>query len=189
MNKIFRAIIDLPIALFKCLFLKLRHGRNFNTSKILFMSPFSEITMDSGAKLVIGSNFRQRSQSRLRVRKNSEVYIGNNVSLNHGCMIVSHNSIKVGNGVQLGPNVLIYDHDHDFNVLGGINAGFYKTSPIEIGDNAWIGANSVILRGTVIGPGAVVAAGSIVKSHVPKNTIYVQKKEIQLMNYRSDILD
>ncbi len=57
------------------------------------------------------------------------------------------------------------DHDHDT-----VNGGFVS-APIKIGDNVWIGANSVILKGVTIGNNAIIAAGSIVTKDVPANAI------------------
>ncbi len=183
MNKYSRALIDLPTALLKIISLKVVHKNYFESSKIQFMSPFSEITMDKGSKLKIGNKFRQRSHSRLRVRKNANLIIGNNISLNHGCMIVCRKSISISDGVQFGPNVLLYDHDHDYKTDGGINAGLFKTAPIEIGENVWIGAGSIILRGTKIGANSVVAAGSIVKGNFPENALIYHERKMVNKNY------
>lgn len=79
--------------------------------------------------------------------------------------------------MQLSPNVQIYDHDHDFRVKSGISEGMYKTAPVEIGNNVWIGANTIILRGTKIGDNCVIGAGSIVKGNVLSNSVFLQKKE------------
>jgi acetyltransferase-like isoleucine patch superfamily enzyme len=38
--------------------------------------------------------------------------------------------------------------------------------PVAIGDNVWIGAKAIILKGVTIGDGAVVAAGSVVTKDV-----------------------
>ncbi|MFI3887649.1 acyltransferase [Streptococcus parauberis] len=178
MNKYSRALIDLPTALLKIISLKVVHKNHFKSNKLQFTSPFSEITMDKGAKLEIGNKFRQRSHSRLRVRKNANLKIGNNISLNHGCMIVCRDNISIADGVQFGPNVLLYDHDHDYKTDGGINAGLFKTAPIEIGENVWIGAGSIILKGTKIGANSVVAAGSTIKGEFPENSLIYQPKSI-----------
>ena len=53
----------------------------------------------------------------------------------------------------------------------------YKTAPVEIGNNVWIGANTIILRGTKIGDNCVIGAGSIVKGNVLSNSVFLQKKE------------
>lgn len=47
---------------------------------------------------------------------------------------------------------------------------------VVIGDNVWIGANSVILRGSRIGDNAVIAAGTIVKGTVESNTLVYDKR-------------
>ena len=60
-----------------------------------------------------------------------------------------------------------------------LRAGFaamkYKTAPVEIGNNVWIGANCVILRGTKIGDNCVVAAGSVIKGRVPGEYPYLSE--------------
>lgn len=109
------------------------------------------------------------------MRSNAKLKIGNNVSLNYNDMIVCHEKITIGNDVQLSPNVQIYDHDHDYKA--GLKKMKYKTAPVEIGNEVWIGANSIILRGTTIGDNAVIGAGSVVKGNIPAGTVFVQKRE------------
>ena len=48
--------------------------------------------------------------------------------------------------------------------------------PITVGDDVWIGANTVILRGTVIGRDCVVGAGSVLKGVYPAGSVIVQKR-------------
>lgn len=117
-----------------------------------------------------------RDGAKIRVRKDAVLKIGKNVSLNCNNMIVCREEIIIGDDVQLSPNVLIYDHDHDYSVVGGVKTGEYKTSPIKIGNNVWIGANAVILKGTTIGDNCVIGAGSILKGTYPQNSVIVQKR-------------
>lgn len=84
--------------------------------------------------------------------------------------------ITIGNRAAFGPNVLIYDHDHDISSAESIHDSGYKTSPVVIGDDVWIGANTVILRGTVIGRDCVVGAGSVLKGVYPAGSVIVQKR-------------
>ena len=63
---------------------------------------------------------------------------------------------------------------------GGLAAMKYKTAPVEIGNNVWIGANCVILRGTKIGDNCVVAAGSVIKGEFPANTLIYQKRDTEV---------
>ena len=69
---------------------------------------------------------------------------------------------------------------------GGVKAKKFKTAPVVIGNNVWIGANAIILRGTTIGDNSVIAAGSVVKGNVPSNTLLVQKKEDTLIEIQGN---
>ena len=54
--------------------------------------------------------------------------------------------------------------------------GCFVASQIEIGENVWVGANTVILRGTKIGNNCVIGAGSVIKGIIPANSIIIQKR-------------
>lgn len=176
MNKFLRVVYCVPCGMLKMFIIKLTRWSNFNGPNISVVSPLSEITLDKGGKLEIGEYFKMRDGAKIRVRKHAECIIGKNTSLNCNNMIVCREKIIIGDDVQFSSNVQIYDHDHDYGVEGGIKAGKYKTAPIEIGNNVWIGANTVILRGTKVGNNVVIAAGSIVKGEIPPGTVFIQKR-------------
>lgn len=189
MKKYVRSIICLLFTNIKFLYLKMIHFSDFKYSLKSICSPFSEVEIRNG-KLRIGSSFKMRSNTHVRVRKDAELIIGDNVSLNYGDMIVCHEKIAIGDNVQIAPNVMIYDHDHDFRAKNGLKHMAYKSSPIIIGNNVWIGANTVILRGTIIEDNCVIGAGSVVKDVVSKNSIYVQKKDCSIIQINEvDIYD
>ncbi|MDY2800011.1 MAG: DapH/DapD/GlmU-related protein, partial [Fusobacterium mortiferum] len=56
----------------------------------------------------------------------------------------------------------------------------FKTSKIKIGNNVWIGSNSVILKGVIIGNNVVIGAGSIVTKNIENKIIYLNKKEVKI---------
>jgi acetyltransferase-like isoleucine patch superfamily enzyme len=64
----------------------------------------------------------------------------------------------------VGPSVKIVGNDHIFSIVGTpiIFSGRPVFKRTIIGDDAWIGAGSIILAGVNIGDGAIIAAGSIV---------------------------
>lgn len=72
--------------------------------------------------------------------------------------------ISIGNNTDIAAGVLIQDYDGHVLLP---NTRETSALPISIGNNVWIGANSVILKGVTIGDGVVVAAGSIVTKDVP----------------------
>ena len=176
MNKYIRGIICLIYSNIKFLILKILYFKNFKYSIYTFFSPFTEIDIDRKSKLSIEKKVRVKSGSKLRVRKNACIEIGQNTSLNHSCIFTAHQKIKIGKNVQFGPNVLIYDHDHDFRVTDGLKNLKYKTDCVTIGNNVWIGANVVILKGTIIGDNSVIGAGSIIKGKYPSNSLIIQKR-------------
>ena len=186
MNKYVRAAVCVPCGMIKMAWIKLFHLKCFSGPFISLVSPHTEITMDNGAELRIGSNFKMRDGAKIRVRKGAVCKLSRNVSVNSNNMIACHECIEIGDDVQLSPNVQIYDHDHDFHAEGGVKTGKYKTAPVKIGNNVWIGANTVILRGTEIGDNCVIGAGCVVKGHVPENTIMIQKRVTELLPAKSN---
>ena len=184
MNKYLRATVCVPCGMIKMAWTKLCHGSSFSGPMISLVSPFTEITMDNGAELKIGMNFKMRDGAKIRVRKGAVCIIGNNSSVNSNNMIVCHERIEIGNDVQLSPNVHIYDHDHDFRAEGGVKAGKFKMGTVKIGNNVWIGANTVILRGTEIGDNCVVGAGCVIKGKYKADSVIVQKRMEEVRGLR-----
>lgn len=86
-----------------------------------------------------------------------------------GCYIQATNGIRFGRGVRIGPNVAIVSANHSLSDY----TRYVPASPIEIGDDVWIGANSVILPGAKIGAGTVVGAGSVVVGDLPAGCVAV----------------
>lgn len=107
-----------------------------------------------------------------------ELSIGPHVYINRNCNIVSRKSIKIGRKCTIGPNVCIYDHDHNFRSQNRDTE--YVCKPITIGNNVWIGSNVIIIRGVTIGDNAVIAAGAIVRGDVPADSIYISKSEYSI---------
>ena len=180
MNKYVRAAVCVPCGMLKMAWTKLFHFRSFSGPLISLVSPYTEITMDSGAELRIGSFFKMRDGAKIRVRKGASCIIGNNSSVNSNNMIACHERVEIGDNVQFSPNVQIYDHDHDFRAEGGVKAGKFKTAPVKIGNNVWIAANTVILRGTEIGDNSVVGAGCVVKGKYEAGSLIIQKRHEEI---------
>lgn len=105
--------------------------------------------------------------------------ISDNCFINRNCTIVSHELIEIHDGTTIGPNVCIYDHDHD-------GKGKFITKPVIIGKNVWIGAGCILLKGVTIGDGSIIGAGCIVTKDVPENIVLIQKRENSFIN-RSDM--
>ena len=182
MNKYLRGFCCAFIGTTKALILKLERQSAVSIIFPALISPRTEVSVDKGGVLSIGKRISMRNGCRLTVRNSGKLSIGKNFYMNTGCSISAHESITIGDNVEFGPGVLVYDQDHDFLAEGGLVAKKFKTSPVYIGNNVWIGANTIILRGSSIGDNCVISAGCIIKGHYPKNSLVIQKRETTVKN-------
>lgn len=77
--------------------------------------------------------------------------------------------IKIGRGTFIGPNVGLITANHDVNDLNK----HQEVKSIILGDNCWIGMNSVILHGVILGDNTVVGAGSVVTHSFEKGKVVI----------------
>ena len=98
------------------------------------------------------------------------LHIGKNVFINSGCKFQDQGGIYIGDGALIGHNVVIATLNHDFNPEK--RRGMYP-KPVTLGKNVWIGSNSTICPGVKIGDNAVIGAGSVVTRDVPENMVAV----------------
>ena len=127
------------------------------------------IRIDKPGSIQLGDYTTIRSGTELHADGGKIIFEGRNF-VNRNCSIVSHECIRIAEGVTIGPGTLIYDHDHD------TNSGGYISRPVSIGKNAWIGAGCIILKGSTIGENSTVAAGALVSGDVPPNVTYINKR-------------
>jgi galactoside O-acetyltransferase len=158
----------------------------YNTTNFSFLVPRKDgIAVKIGEKSIVECKFTFESDD-------GEIIIGHNTFIGNSNLI-SRNKIEIGNNVLISWNCYIQDHNshsldwqdraQELNVvypvytdimrngIGNIylnrNLEKVKSAPIKICDKAWIGFNSIILKGVTIGEGAVVGAGSVVVKDVP----------------------
>jgi len=98
------------------------------------------------------------------------IHIGENFFSNFNFTVLDEAEVRVGDNVLIGPNVSLYTVNHAINVTQR-NEGIEYAKPIHIGDNVWIGGNTVILQGVSIGNNSIVGAGSVVTKNVPPGVI------------------
>ena len=74
--------------------------------------------------------------------------------------------VKIGDNCQMAPNVAIYTAGHPVHPESRNTAYEYGIG-VTIGDNVWIGGNTVIVPGVRIGSNTVIGAGSVVTKDIP----------------------
>ena len=109
------------------------------------------------------------------VDKNAEIVIGDNVGISQTAL-VSHCSIRIGNNVKIGGGTCVYTtdfHSLDPKIRASKDDQKHrKCAPVLIGDNVFIGAKCIILKGVTIGENSIIGAGSVVTKSVPANQIW-----------------
>ena len=106
----------------------------------------------SGSSIVIGHHVGISGST---INATTSITIGDNTIIGSGCLITDTDSHPIGAENRRRPDYLKYT----------------KSKPITIGNNVFIGARSIIMKGVTIGDGAVIGAGSVVTKDVPENTI------------------
>ncbi|MFX0556699.1 sugar O-acetyltransferase [Maribacter sp. CXY002] len=105
------------------------------------------------------------------------ISIGENTFVNTNCMFLDNNKITIGKNGLIAPYVQIYTASHPLKaserIIGkGIGSRYLtSTKPVNIGDNVWIGGNSVIFPGVTIGHNVTIGAGSVVTKSLPDNVL------------------
>lgn len=96
----------------------------------------------------------------------SHIEVGKNFYANYNCTILDVAKVKIGDNCQIAPNVAIYTAGHPIHP-DSRNSMYEYGIEVTIGDNCWIGGNSVICPGVHVGNNVVIGAGSVVTKDVP----------------------
>lgn len=98
------------------------------------------------------------------------IFIGNRTRIGIGSVLIG--PINIGDDVRLAQNVVITALNHNYeDVSKPISEQGVNTEQVYIGDETWIGANTVILPGIFIGKHCVIAAGSVVTKNITSNSV------------------
>lgn len=125
----------------------------------------SQIIVCKNANLLVTGYFRIFTDFNIWINKNATLTIGSGF-INNGLKMSCFNKIEIGDDVAISENVTIRDSDDHY-----IDSRATNSAPVIIGNNVWIGMNTIILKGVTIGDGAVVAAGSVVTKNVSPYTL------------------
>lgn len=100
------------------------------------------------------------------------IFVGDNFYTNYNCVILDVARVDIGNNVFFAPNVAVYTAGHPVHPQSR-NSLYEYGIPIKIGNNVWVGGNTVILPGVTIGDNCVIGAGSVVTKNIPSNSVAV----------------
>jgi acetyltransferase-like isoleucine patch superfamily enzyme len=128
--------------------------------------------------IILGNNVWLDGKSTInfaaRFTDHPTLLIGDNTGIGHGCILTIAKQITIGRNCTLSGCIWIADSNGNNTDpvargtwLAGQPPPAEEVRPVVIGDNVWIGRESLIFPGVRIGEGSIVSAGSVVRSHVP----------------------
>lgn len=160
------------------------HHVRFSSSR-LKVSGFTRINIGKGSFVKIGEDCALCSGasngidttygSKINVKDGARLTIGRHTGMTN-VVIQCHQSVTIGDYVNIGAGSMIFDTD--FHSLDwrdrkdGTDIQKRKKSPVVIKSLAFIGANSIILKGVTIGERSIVGAGSVVTKDIPDGEIW-----------------
>lgn len=96
----------------------------------------------------------------------THIEVGKNFFANYNCTILDVARVVIGDNCQMAPNVAVYTAGHPVHPAIR-NTAYEYGIEVTVGDNVWIGGNTVICPGVHIGSNTVIGAGSVVTKDVP----------------------
>lgn len=144
--------------------------------KLLHKLNVTEYLMNSNARVIL-RELLPNAHKRIYIEPpfhcdyGYNIFLGENVYFNLNCVVLDTMKITIGNNVFIGPGVHIYTATHPLNAIERRTIEFSK--PVSIGDDCWIGGNTIVCPGATIGNGCVIGAGSVVTKDIPANSLAV----------------
>ena len=135
------------------------------------------ITMGKGIQLRAGKKYNMiggDTRLILRTYRGGSIRIGQNVGISNSAL-VSMNHIEIEDNVMIGGSCKIWDTDfHSLNSNERMDEydTHINSAPIHIKKGAFIGANTIILKGVTIGEKSIIGAGSVVTKDIPDGQIW-----------------
>ena len=150
--------------------IKYGKGCSFRGNTLFYRAPNSIIEIGNNCRFNSNTRFNFRGINHpciLQTVKGGNIIIGDRSGFS-GVSIISGCSVTIGNDVLCGANVIIGDRNNHENKYKE-----FKPSPVNIGNNVWIGMNSVVMKGVTIGENTIIGANSVVTKSIPANVIAV----------------
>jgi acetyltransferase-like isoleucine patch superfamily enzyme len=154
-------------------------GKSLEIFGKLYLQVHKDSLIQIGEKVVFRSNTKSNfvgiyKPVSIAVYQKGQLKIGNNSGFS-GTSIVVTQQVTIGNYCNFGGNTSIWDTDfHPAEYLARRDHSVckIKSAPIIIGDDVFVGANSIILKGISIGNRSIIGAGSIVTKNIPADQVW-----------------
>jgi acetyltransferase-like isoleucine patch superfamily enzyme len=128
-----------------------------------------------GEGIRLGNRVFVSRQALLGCREGS-ITVGDNVSFGPSTIVhsVDASTVRIGSDVMIAANCYLAgspNYRHERTDIPMAEQGLEEGQGIEIGDDVWIGASTVVLDGARIGRGSIIGAMSLVRGEIPPYSI------------------
>ena len=141
---------------------------------------FSSLIVPEDSTIVLGSRIWISDNCHIESVPGGSINIGSETSLQSRCQI--RGEVIIGNKVLLAPNVFISSGSHMYDYVPELtireqdqkyleDKGRSYSSPIQVGDDCWLGINVVVMPGVSIGSRCVIGANAVVTEDIPTDTV------------------
>lgn len=166
---IMRIISIIKVSILRARGFKIKYTVSIDKGAVFFQSQRNSINVEDGVR--IGSGVRIKSGF------DGKITIGKNVLIDDFSYISAHKNISIGEETMIAASSYVVDFNHKYPLTLSKKNLFldkgYESKTVEIGKYVWIGASVVVLPGVKIGDNAVIGAGSVVTKDVPANSVAV----------------
>ena len=179
-KNILYTIKNFPNTVYNFSVLKYRHvryGKNLRINGKIYCVTNSDDGITIGNNVRINSSLGSNpiggdTRTILFAKGNGKIRIGDGCGISNATIFACE-QITLGKQIFVGGGTRIYDTDfHWLEFEKRIHEAGGKTSPITIGDGAFIGAGCIILKGVTIGEKSIIGAGSVVTKSIPNGEIW-----------------
>ena len=155
----------------------IRKNKNSKIGNAFRIGNYSHFSIHPSASLLINNRVNLRNYCNFVLGENATVILEENVFMNNYCSINALERIEIGENTLFGEGVKLYDHNHEYNEQI-VEHHKFKSSPIKIGKNCWLGSNVTVLKGVTIGDNCIIGAGCLIHKDVPSHSILLSEQKL-----------
>ena len=146
-------------------------GRRWATDGLVFFGRGLELQIARRGRVEFGRFVWIGDRSKIRCHE-GVVEIGEKTVIGQECTISAYQRVRIGEQCVIADRAMFIDFDHGVVEVDRPirRQGIYKRD-VVVGSNVWIGYGACILRGVRVGDNAIVGANSVVTKDVPANAV------------------
>lgn len=126
---------------------------------------------ENGGKIIISKKAKVKDYAILRSCKGF-IIVGDGSSIGYYVIIHGMGGVTIGRNVMLSPRVQIYAQNHGIKKGALIKTQKQTAKGVNILDDVWVGAGTIITDNVTLNEGCVVGAGSVVTKNIPPYEIW-----------------